>query len=384
MVTRRCSERRFFLRPCAASRQATMYAVGAAAAAHGVELHWLIVMSNHLHLGCTDRRGTLPEFYRDVHRNIAKCMNAHWGRWEPLFAGEQTSVVELVDPEDAFSKQIYSLTNPNKDHLVERAIDWPGASSLEAQLHDKVITVRRPSWFFDRDGKMPKQVTLRFTRPPGFEQLSQAQWIAKLKEGIAAAEAAAACERAASGKRVLGVKAIKRQSAFDSPKVARAAPRAQPARRRQEQVAPHRGAPPQQAVARRVPRRHAPLQRGRPRCAVSLRHLQDAARSPRPHRRDRVPRQAQRRLNAPLRSGSMATATSRGTAAPGGREWRRTRPRPASSRAEKRARTRDNATLTPVASPCSQAARGSTWDRVAAGRSGPGRWGRLARREVPG
>jgi hypothetical protein len=138
--------------------------------------------------------------------------------WEPLFAGEQTSVVELVDPEDAFSKQIYSLTNPNKDHLVERAIDWPGASSLEAQLHDKVITVRRPSWFFDRDGKMPKQVTLRFTRPPGFEQLSQAQWIAKLKEGIAAAEAAAACERAASGKRVLGVKAIKRQSAFDSPK----------------------------------------------------------------------------------------------------------------------------------------------------------------------
>jgi hypothetical protein len=218
MVTRRCSERRYFLRPCAASQQTTLYALGVAAAEHGIELHWFMLMSNHYHLGCTDRRGTLPEFYRDVHRNVAKCMNAHLGRWEALFASEQTSVVELLEPADAFDAQTYSFTNPTKDHLVEKAIHWPGASSLDAQLHDKAITVRRPHWFFDPDGEMPEEVTLRFTRPPGFEHLSQEQWVAKMREAIAAAEAAAARERAATGKRVLGVKAVKRQSAFDAPK----------------------------------------------------------------------------------------------------------------------------------------------------------------------
>jgi hypothetical protein len=57
---------------------------------------------------------------------LAKLQNVHWGRWEAFWAGEQTSVVDLIQPADAFDKMIYTLTNPVKDHLVERATVWTG------------------------------------------------------------------------------------------------------------------------------------------------------------------------------------------------------------------------------------------------------------------
>jgi len=36
---------------------------------------------------------------------------------------------------------IYALTNPVKDGLVEKAHDWPGASSLHALMHGKPLVL---------------------------------------------------------------------------------------------------------------------------------------------------------------------------------------------------------------------------------------------------
>jgi len=47
-VSRRCSERRFFLRPCKATRSTVLYLVAEAANRFGVKVHALCVMSNHL------------------------------------------------------------------------------------------------------------------------------------------------------------------------------------------------------------------------------------------------------------------------------------------------------------------------------------------------
>src|SRR5690606_29879877 len=89
---------------------------------------------------------------------------------------------------------VHSLTNPLQHHLVEGAHHSPGVSSLRAQLSDKPVRVRRPHWYFDKDGKMPLYIELRY-RIPGFEHLSHGEWAEKIRAAIAAEEEKAAEER---------------------------------------------------------------------------------------------------------------------------------------------------------------------------------------------
>ncbi len=222
MSTRRCSERRFFLRPSERTNQAILYALGYASETFGVELHHCLVMGNHHHTGHTDHFGMLSDFLQAFHQLVARSLNVELGRSEALWsATEQTSVVDQMTPEDAFRSMIYALTNGVQAQLVERAHQWPGVSSLSAQLLDRTMVVRRPHWFYDPDGDMPTYVRLRFTRLPGFEHLSHAEWVAKVKAAIAVEEAKAARERARTGRRVLGRKAVKAQSPFGAPRTGR-------------------------------------------------------------------------------------------------------------------------------------------------------------------
>lgn len=207
----------FLLKPCKATEQAVLYALGVTSQDYGIELHGLCVECGHYHLECTDHFGYLPDFLRDFHALVAKLLNVHWKRFENLWNTEQTSVVELVEASDAFDKLIYAVTNPAKDHLVEKTHHWPGITSIKAEYRDKWITVRRPHWYFRRDGDMPRTVTFRFTRPPGFAHLSEREWNDKVDAAVAEVERDAAAERRRSGRRVVGRRAIRRQSAFDRP-----------------------------------------------------------------------------------------------------------------------------------------------------------------------
>ena len=78
--------------------------------------------------------------------------------------------------------------------------------------------VKRPAFFFDRNGDLPKQVTLEIKRLPGFEHLNDEQWREKIRSAIAKVEAEAERERAEKGIKLVGRKAILRQSAFAQPK----------------------------------------------------------------------------------------------------------------------------------------------------------------------
>ena len=118
----------FLLKPCKATTQAVLYALGFTAQVYGIELHGLCVESGHYHLKATDHFGYLPDFLRDFHALVAKLMNVHWKRSENLWNTHQTNVVECVEAEDAFGRLIYAVTNPAKDHLVAKSRDWPGMS----------------------------------------------------------------------------------------------------------------------------------------------------------------------------------------------------------------------------------------------------------------
>jgi hypothetical protein len=134
-----------------------------------------------------------------------------------MWASEQTSAVELVGSEDVLAKMVYALTNPVEAHLVERADQWPGASSLASNLDGRLIRAVRPWRFFRKDGPLPERVTLKMHRPPGHEHVSQEQFAETLSGAIAALESKVAERRVKKGIRVLGRKAVLRQHWYDRP-----------------------------------------------------------------------------------------------------------------------------------------------------------------------
>ena len=81
MITRRCSERRFFLRPDAETNNAFIYCLGVAALKYGVRVIFTATMSNHHHTGVLDVDGRLPDFLAHFHKLLAKHQNALRGRW---------------------------------------------------------------------------------------------------------------------------------------------------------------------------------------------------------------------------------------------------------------------------------------------------------------
>ena len=204
MITRRCTQRQFLMRPDAETNNAFIYCLAEAAARHRIRVLFTVAMSNHHHTGIHDPEGNYPAFIEHFHKMFAKCMNALRGRWENFWSSEQTSVVRLVDPEDMIEKMAYALANPVADHLVERPSEWPGVSAFTAIMTGQPLRARRPDRFFRPDGSMPAAVVLRFARPPGFEHLAAEDYTRLVAERVAQRQDAAARERKASKTSVLG------------------------------------------------------------------------------------------------------------------------------------------------------------------------------------
>lgn len=217
MITRRCSERRFFLRPSPLSNNAFIYCLALAARKYEVKVIFTATMSNHHHTGVVDVKGNLPDFLAYFHKLVAKHQNALYGRWEAMWASTQTSAVELVTSDDTFAKMVYALVNPVTDHIVEKVHHWPGVNSLAATIANQPVNATRPKTFFRADGKMPEQVSLELHLPELLTGGSRPAFVTKLIESVAAAEKAAASERANSGRRIVSRRVVRQQHWNDSP-----------------------------------------------------------------------------------------------------------------------------------------------------------------------
>src|SRR5689334_16912554 len=150
LVTRRCTQRQFLMRPDDATNNGFIYCLGEAAQRFEIDVLLPVAMSNHYHAVVYDRFGRLPQFTERFHKMFAKCQNALRGRWENFWSSEQVCVVRLVEPEDVITKLVYTATNPVKDHLVERVHHWPGVNGLAKFLRAEPFHAERPRHFFHR------------------------------------------------------------------------------------------------------------------------------------------------------------------------------------------------------------------------------------------
>jgi hypothetical protein len=216
MVTRRCTQRKFLLKPSKLNNAAWKYCLAYAAKRAGVHLIWTTVMSNHHHTGVYDPRGTISVFCRELHRLIAKHHNSAYGRFENFWVQGPPGRLRLEDPSAILDKLVYSLTNPVIAPLVDRAGRWPGINTTADQLCSTRI-VRRPKHYFRDDGSMPETLELTFHKPPGFEERSDEQFRKLVADRVAEVETKKRAERKKRGERLIGRRAILKQHHEDSP-----------------------------------------------------------------------------------------------------------------------------------------------------------------------
>ena len=224
-TTRRISERRPLLKPLPEINEIVLYALGVAQLRHpNVELHAAMIEANHKHDALTDdpALAQLPDFYRNYHSLVARAVNAYWGRGESLWRQGSYDHVETPDDDPLTLEEqlLYIWTNPVKDGLVERPELWPGVKFLPEDFGTELVVSKpanaffggklpddyeptdpaaRKRWRAKRRGKQPKpargspstrkqpkpkpkrkrnrsklpdEVTIKITPPPGYEHMS--------------------------------------------------------------------------------------------------------------------------------------------------------------------------------------------------------------------
>jgi putative transposase len=213
MLTRRCVQRMFLLRPDEATKNAFMYCLALAALKFEVDVVFSLAESNHHHTIIFDRYGQVSRFLEHFHKLVARSQNALRGRWENFWAAQEPCVTRLLDRDAVIDKLIYAASNPVKDRLVERVHHWPGPNTYTAFIQRQSITATRPRHFFRES--MPDEVTLDLVIPPELDD--PAAVVREVREGVEAVEERVRTERMATGARVIGRRRILEQSWKDCP-----------------------------------------------------------------------------------------------------------------------------------------------------------------------
>jgi putative transposase len=217
IISRRCTQRQFLLKPSPLLNAVFLYCLAVAAEKYQVLVHCIDVLSNHYHATITDVLGNIPEFMAYLHKLVAKCVNASLGRWENVWSVEQPSLVRLEDDQDVLRKMVYTMANPVSSFLVPYGDQWPGLRTRPADLLKGETEVPRPSVFFREEGTMPKVAKLRLTRPDVFPELSDEEFVELLEQAVEEREAEIREQARKEGKRFLGLRRLRRQRHTDTP-----------------------------------------------------------------------------------------------------------------------------------------------------------------------
>jgi len=214
LLTRRCFQRQFLLRPDGQVNRIFLFCLAYAVRRFEIKLHAFCVLSNHYHLVATDTRGNLPEFMHWLNEYVAKCVNAKLGRWESFWSPGSYSAVRLGDAQDILAKMLYVHLNPVEAGLVSKAKDWPGAKNLPSDMGATPVAIVRPVGFFRKMGPVPRRVGLGIVLPEGLSG-RHVQW---LEERVAAGERECASRRSRNGQPPMGRRRILRQSPHSRPR----------------------------------------------------------------------------------------------------------------------------------------------------------------------
>ena len=126
LVTTRCHQARFFLRPESALNEAVLEWLARVQRQYpDVHIHALCVMSNHLHLLVRDMRGELAGWASYFLGNLARAVNGLRDRSGVVFE-RRYDAEPVLDDAALLDRLVYVVTNPTKAGLCEKSRHWPG------------------------------------------------------------------------------------------------------------------------------------------------------------------------------------------------------------------------------------------------------------------
>ncbi len=240
-VTRRL----YLLWPGKRLNKVVQYLAALTAQRYGLRIHELLVMSNHVHLEVGDHYGNHPEAFAFFEAMLARQVNAMIGESGSVF--EPYEVTELLDDAAMLDTAAYVLANPVKDHVVEKAMQWPGVTTWAMEYGERFV-IKRPRvglWadvgekqrrsgrkrkpdssgrakYRAKPSRLPDEVELELVRPPCMPGHSDAQVRSEVRARVVKSEDKARDERMQTRKRVLGVRALTarhaKQMSTESPK----------------------------------------------------------------------------------------------------------------------------------------------------------------------
>lgn len=212
-VTRRVKGRMYLLTPHPGMARTFWYLLGVMVAKHGVSVHAIVMMGNHLHYVVTAPEQVISEFMADLHREIARAVNRRFDRKGSVFEDEDASLIEVVGERGAVAQTLYTVVNPVKAGLVSRADMWPGMRWVPGM---RELTAKRPSEGYDAP-MWPDEVTIRFTAPPAWTG-TEDQWHEEMARMVGEEEDALRKERIRTRRAVVGATLVMQQDPFGSPK----------------------------------------------------------------------------------------------------------------------------------------------------------------------
>lgn len=213
--SRRCSERRFFLRPGGASNHIFEYCLARACRISGVLLHEYQVLSNHYHIVFTDVHGNRGDFFRELNAFVARAVNRTLGRWENFFAPGSYNAPVLVDGNAIEEECLYTLCNVVAAGLVSLPEYWDGVCSWRMAYGDTKV-IRRPEGFF-RESMLEEEV-LELHRPVDlYPELDDDEARAKLREKAKERSRGIAKAIRKKGGRFMGMNRVRKQPHRSSP-----------------------------------------------------------------------------------------------------------------------------------------------------------------------
>lgn len=205
--TRVCTQHEFILRPDDRINQALAYCLVHTARETGIQVLSFLAMSNHVHGTVYDPLGVMPDFMQRFDSLAARMVNRVRRRSENVWAPGEASYIHCVEIDDVIDKTVYTLANPVRGELVEKASHWPGVTTLP-WLDGRVVRVERPRFFANAARtKLPAIVSIRLAVPPTWSG-SLERWAQTIRAGVETTEREAAAQRAVTGRRVVGRKAV--------------------------------------------------------------------------------------------------------------------------------------------------------------------------------
>ncbi len=237
LITTRCHQARFFLRPDKKLNLAVLeWLTRAQRQFPELRVLGACVMSNHLHLVVHDQEGQLAAWASYFLGNLARAVNRLRERTGVCF-NRRYSAEPILDDEALADRLVYTITNPVKAGLCSRAEEWPGVVLFARGSHPEEIPV---SWIDrEQERRESAQARPRSEAPPGAERFRVEGSLAidplptevggsgdvPLLAAIESREAELAEERREAGVRPLGSARVLAQGWHSAPRQPKSSPR---------------------------------------------------------------------------------------------------------------------------------------------------------------